>query len=578
MEGRVLGVYSGRARPELFDGRPGRTGYRRKAWDRPAPVGREGLLGDELADSRRLGRENHAVYLFCRAHYPAYEAELGRALPPASFAENVLYDGPDETGLRIGDLLALGTAVLRVTTPRIPCYKLRHFLGAPQGFVTRFSASGRTGVYTSVHRAGEIGVGDAVARISTDPRNATVAELNAVLTGFDLDPDLVERVLASPDLLPGAAEIVRERVARFRPELASGPLACLIAARRSIAPDAAEIDIAPFGTPPPGWQPGQFITLGHAFPGAAPVYRCYSLIAGPAGDAPDAPYTIAVRARAGAGPAESLSARLVHGDAAGQTALFYPPSGDFLLPVRGTAPLVYIAGGIGITPVLSHLRALRRARPDRRIAAVYVVRSAGSAVYAEELAGLARTLPDMEADIWLTGSGQAAAVGHARGRPDLGAFLARFRPDAEVFACGPLAMIEDVRRAFAAQGRPPEALHFELFGLPPAGDGAGTAGRAEVSVAGTGIGAEWTPPDGALLDWLEARSSLRPPAACRSGLCRTCEAALEEGAVAYPAGIVPPDPGRVLLCCARPATDTIRIGLPPGTARHPAGTPQEADR
>lgn len=567
MPARITAVYSGAARIEDFGAITGQTGYRRSAWDGPAPVTAFGIVGDELADSRRLGRANHAVYLFNRSHYAVFGWVLKRDLPPAAFAENLAYEGPDETEFRIGDRLAVGDVILRITTPRVPCYKLRHFLDAPQGFPAMFSASGKTGFYASVERAGEIRAGDALRLVGTDARNATVAELNEILTGFTLDPALVERVLDSPDLLPGAAELIRERMARYRPELANHPLAGRIVRQHPVTQDTALVEIEISGGTAPGWKPGQFITLGHGA-GAEALYRCYSLISGPSAEDPAAPYAIAVRAGAGASPDTSLSKRLVSGGMTGAGVTIYPPSGDFLLPGEITAPHVYIAGGIGITPVLAHLRALAgvAALPDLHL--VYVARSREAAVFAEELAQIASTRREITFELWLTAE-------HGGDRPDLAGLVEGLPEGAEIYVCGPLGMIEEVRRVYGSGGRPPARLHFELFDPPAAGEDAAMADSADIRIAGTGIAAPWEPSDGSLLDWMLSRTGFRPPAACRSGLCRTCETALEKGVVVYPPGITVPGPGRVLLCCGRPGSAHVEVGLPAGTAR--IGAPDEQE-
>ncbi|GAB5374137.1 MAG: hypothetical protein AcusKO_05990 [Acuticoccus sp.] len=111
-------------------------------------------------------------------------------------------------------------------------------------------------------------------------------------------------------------------------------------------------------------------------------------------------------------------------------------------------------------------------------------------------------------------------------------------------------------------------IHYELFDARGAGgESAAAVATVTVRLPDAGIAGEWARADGSLLDWIVARSPYRPPAACRSGLCRTCMATLAQGAVAYPAGIAAPGHGRVLLCCAQPASDDVAITLPAGTQR-----------
>lgn len=564
MSATIVGIYSGGIRLEDFGWSAGETGYRRESRKGSVLITTTGIAGDELADSRKLGRENHALYLFNRAHYAVFEERLGQHLEESAFAENITYQGPDETELRIGDLLAIGEVVLKITTPRVPCYKLRHFLGAPQGFPAEFSATGKTGFYASVESTGNIRVGAEILRIKTDRRNATVAELNEALAGFEMDPALVTRVLESPDLLPGAADIIRERLARYRPSLAAAPLTGRIASRKIIATDTAELTIEmPEGTMP-DWQPGQFITIGHG-QGGSVLYRCYSLISGPSAKAPGSPYVIAVRSGVDGSRGSSLSRRLVLDDVTGDSITVFPPSGQFLLPENQEAPLLYIAGGIGITPILAHLRAQYSQARAQDIRLIYVARSQPSAAFDNELFRMAQSQQGFDYELWLTGEDQPTLPHHRHGRPDLARQIEALSDQTETYVCGPVSMIEQVRRAHAAASRPNAHLHFELFEALTAEGAEASAEHADIRIAGTEAAGSWTRESGTLLNWIETNTGFRPPASCRSGLCRTCEAALDQGVVVYPDGISAPGPGRVLLCCGRPGSATIEVGLPAGT-------------
>lgn len=578
MTARLFDVFAGESRPETFGAEVKDTGFRRKALKGPVIVTETGIAGDELADARKLGRENHALYLFNRAHYPVFEKVLSRSLPPASFAENLAYEGPDETELRIGDHLTIGEVTLAITTPRIPCFKLRHFLNAPQGFPADFSASGRTGFYARVVKSGRLRASDTLHIVKTDVANATVADLNAALTGFDLEPDLVDRVLASPDLLPGAAAQIRDRVARFRPEVALRPKTGRIVGKSLLSPDTAEIRIACIEVEELDWAPGQFITLGHADARGSIAYRCYSLISGPTRADPGAPFAIAVRATPGADTESSVSTRLVETDITDSKVVLYPPSGTFTPPTSRLNNVLYIAGGIGITPILAHLRAQSGPQDQYRSKLVYVARSHKAAVFADELAHIASSRDGVDFELWLTEPSQTDPAPHRTGRPDISQLIHDASPTAEVYVCGPLGMIKAAQDAFAAAGRPNSKLHFELFEAPPLDGSAEMATSAEVRLPDGRTSGRWTPEAGTLLEWIEAETNLRPPAACRSGLCRTCEATLAIGSVVYPAGITSPEAGRVLLCCARPVSKVIEIGLPAGTRTATAAMSQDQEK
>ncbi len=96
-------------------------------------------------------------------------------LSPGAFGENFTTEGVFETETRIGDVLAIGSAKLRVTQPRTPCAKLGLRMGS-MNFVRAFAAAGRPGFYLSVVEEGSVESGDAITRISTDPTRPSVAE------------------------------------------------------------------------------------------------------------------------------------------------------------------------------------------------------------------------------------------------------------------------------------------------------------------------------------------------------------------------------------------------------------------
>lgn len=139
-------------------------------------VGRLGLAGDGQADPRVHGGLEKAVYCYSHDHYAWWTERLRRSdLGHGAFGENLTLEGMGETEVRIGDIYRVGTAVLQVTKPRSPCFKLVARMGLPD-FQRTFLESGRVGFYCRVLEEGDVGAGDAVERISTPPDAPTVRE------------------------------------------------------------------------------------------------------------------------------------------------------------------------------------------------------------------------------------------------------------------------------------------------------------------------------------------------------------------------------------------------------------------
>jgi MOSC domain-containing protein YiiM len=177
MEGmaNLLSVNVGRPRSFRVGERIVRTAIGKEPVLGRVRVGRTHLDGDSQADRRVHGGPNKAVYAYDLSGYAHWESELGRPLPYGQFGENLTVEGLPETEVRIGDVYRIGGALLQVSQPRSPCFKLALHMGRPD-FPADFIRSGRTGFYLRVLEEGEVGAGDAIALVERDPRAPTVLE------------------------------------------------------------------------------------------------------------------------------------------------------------------------------------------------------------------------------------------------------------------------------------------------------------------------------------------------------------------------------------------------------------------
>jgi MOSC domain-containing protein YiiM len=123
------------------------------------------VVGDDQSDRRVHGGERKAVYAYAAEDNAWWADRLGREIPPGTFGENLTLEGADVTGARVGERWRVGTALLEVTQPRMPCYKLELKMGLP-GFIESFLDGGRPGAYFRIVEAGEVAAGDAATRVS----------------------------------------------------------------------------------------------------------------------------------------------------------------------------------------------------------------------------------------------------------------------------------------------------------------------------------------------------------------------------------------------------------------------------
>jgi MOSC domain-containing protein YiiM len=173
----VVSVNVGRPRVVEWHGREVETAI----WKEPV-VGRvviEGVnvAGDGQADLRVHGGRDKAVYAYAVEDYAWWSEQLGRAVEPGTFGENLTVIGIDLSDAAIGSRWRVGTALLEVTQPRFPCFKLGIRMG-DAGFVKEFERAARFGAYLRIVEDGDVGAGDEiVVSASTQPDAPTIRDV-----------------------------------------------------------------------------------------------------------------------------------------------------------------------------------------------------------------------------------------------------------------------------------------------------------------------------------------------------------------------------------------------------------------
>ncbi len=177
-EGKVISVNVGRPRIVNWKGTQVSTGIFKSAVDHPIDLKRLNLDGDRQADLSAHGGPYKAVYAYPSEHYPYWREQLPNAdLPWGAFGENLTTEGLFEDSLHIGDQLRIGTALLMVTQPRVPCYKITIRFDRDD-MIKRFIASNTSGFYFSVVEEGRLAAGNTIEIVHRDPAAVTVADIN----------------------------------------------------------------------------------------------------------------------------------------------------------------------------------------------------------------------------------------------------------------------------------------------------------------------------------------------------------------------------------------------------------------
>jgi MOSC domain-containing protein YiiM len=195
----VLSVNVGRPRPVDRDGKPATTAI----WKTPVTgrVAARGvnLDGDGQADRAVHGGYDKAVYAYSVEDTRWWEAELGRTIGPGGFGENLTVEGLDLVASVVGERWDIGTAVLEVSEPRLPCWKL-------------FTRAARPGTYLRIVEEGDIGAGDSVRVVSCPDHGFTVGDIWRV---YHHDRGGAGALLGVPELGASWREWAEGRVRRM---------------------------------------------------------------------------------------------------------------------------------------------------------------------------------------------------------------------------------------------------------------------------------------------------------------------------------------------------------------------------
>ncbi|MFK7864489.1 MAG: MOSC domain-containing protein [Pseudohongiellaceae bacterium] len=171
------------------------TGIFKTAQSASVAISEAGLLGDVQVDLRFHGGKDKAVYVYPDSHYDYWRNELGLTqLEDAQFGENINVSGIDDSAVVIGDRFQLGSAIVEVTQPRIPCFKLGIRL-QDDSFPAKFLLAGKLGFYLRVEKPGEVEQGDGFELLSRGNSGITVADLWRVTFTNTDESELAQRAL-----------------------------------------------------------------------------------------------------------------------------------------------------------------------------------------------------------------------------------------------------------------------------------------------------------------------------------------------------------------------------------------------
>ncbi|WNZ54919.1 MOSC domain-containing protein [Microbulbifer sp. MKSA007] len=197
-----------------YRGKTVTTGIFKKPVQGKLFVGKNNLEGDEQADLKNHGGKDMAIYAFSNDHYPYWEDLLGRkSLKYGAFGENLTVEGLREQNIFVGDQFRIGSCILEVSQPRIPCFKLSMALDNDAA-AKILTSSFNCGVYFRVIKEGHIKEGDSICKIAEAPNSIDIRSMFRAF--FDKQfPDTKQVLQAASQLQPLSKEWREKAVRRL---------------------------------------------------------------------------------------------------------------------------------------------------------------------------------------------------------------------------------------------------------------------------------------------------------------------------------------------------------------------------
>jgi ring-1,2-phenylacetyl-CoA epoxidase subunit PaaE len=347
---------------------------------------------------------------------------------------------------------------------------------------------------------------------------------------------------------------------------------------KSVRPETDEAIVVSFSVPPElaeqfRFTQGQHLTLKQSV-GGSEQRRSYSICAAPS----EGELRVGIRKVPG-----GLFSSWVHEQLkAGDTLQVMTPEGRFFVPLDPAAARHYlaIAGGSGITPILSIMKAVLEAEPKSRFTLIYGNRKQRSTMFTEEIEDLKnRYLSRLMLHLVFSQEATDLPLYHGRlDRAKIGDFLAVLVDPGGIdhaFVCGPHGVNEEAEAALLAAGVAAEKIHIERFGIPDeSGPGRvavqapreGDAADARVVIVRDGVAREidFHSAQGNILD-AAAEAGIEVPFSCKSGVCCTCRARLLEGEVRMARNFALEKhevaAGFVLTCQSHPLTERVVLSF-----------------
>lgn len=188
------------------------TGIYKYAVDSPIFLGKEDVVNDHVIDRRYHGGSDKACYLYSADHYSFWKSKYPNVdWQWGMFGENLTVIGLDESEIRIGDQLQVGDAVVQVSQPRQPCFKLGVRFGSQEA-VSDFWELPYPGVYVRVLSEGSVKTGDEITLIKRDNDSLSVSQIFSIFRRNRENKELILNAIAEPYLAASCRRDIKKLI------------------------------------------------------------------------------------------------------------------------------------------------------------------------------------------------------------------------------------------------------------------------------------------------------------------------------------------------------------------------------
>lgn len=348
-----------------------------------------------------------------------------------------------------------------------------------------------------------------------------------------------------------------------QPRSWSGYRPFIVTRTQKIARDVTAVWLADAdGRSLPDHLPGQHITIRLTHPRTREQFtRCYSLV-GSAIESSRQEYRIAVRRVSRPADRDDLAdgcvSSLINDELlAGQRFDVRAPSGTFIIPLESNRPVVLVAGGIGITPMLSYLETLARIGTKHEVRLVYANHSEQTEAYAEKLESLQAQIPLLTVQRFMSEGAKTPTEGIIARRARAEDIINKHTgPSPLVYFCGPPSMTAALRAQLIDIGHDPALVYEEAFSGIQSNSKDVPEGPFLVTFAKSGVTAIWTRDKGSLLDIAES-AGVAMSSGCRAGQCESCETRILAGECTHRISVAHPGGETCLACQTVPTSDLV---------------------